>query len=292
MTLSVNGQVISPEAIEYELGRLVRFYAEHMSEAQIRSQLPALQKKAREQAVGAKLLLDEAARLDIRVPDEDVAEKLAEVVASTGGPAEFQRVLKAQNMTEAMVRDGIAQGRKVDLLIERQAQGLSDPTEAEMQEHFASHTDEYSKPERAAASHILVAVEAGDEAKRKAAKAKIADLRQQIEKGGDFAALAAAHSDCPSGEKSGGSLGWFSRGMMVPEFDAAVFSMEVGALSEIIETSFGFHIIRKTGKEDGGPVEYDEVRDKVRDFLRHVARGQAVSAYVADLRAKAVIVDN
>jgi len=292
MTLSVNGQTIPPEAIEYELGRLVRFYAEHMSEAQIRSQLPALQKKAREQAVGAKLLLDEAARLDIRVPDDDVAEKLAEVVASTGGPAEFQRVLKAQNMTEAMVRDGIAQGRKVDLLIERQAQGISDPTEAQMHEHFASHTDEYSKPERAAASHILVAAEAGDAAKRAAAKVKIAELRKQIEKGGDFAALAAEHSDCPSGEKSGGSLGWFSRGMMVPEFDAAVFSMEVGALSEIIETSFGFHIIRKTDKEDGGPVEYDEVREKVRDFLRHVARGQAVSAYVADLRAKAVIVDN
>ncbi|MCE9616216.1 MAG: peptidylprolyl isomerase [Lentisphaerae bacterium] len=289
MTIRLNGQDIPPAAIEYELGRLVRFYREHMSEAEILKQMDALREKAKEQAIGAKLLIDEAARLDLPVPEDDVRAKLKEIVASCGGQAEFEKLLKEQKVTEDVVRAGIIQGRRVDLLVDRLASGLSDPTEAELRAHFEKHADEYSRPARAAAEHILVKFDASSEQERATARAKMEKIRRDIENGAGFAEQAALHSDCPSGKQAGGSLGWFSQGMMVQEFDQAVFAMDVDKLSEILESPFGFHIIHKTGQEAGGPAEFVDVRERVREFLRHAARGEAISAHVAELRSKAVI---
>jgi len=77
------------------------------------------------------------------------------------------------------------------------------------------------------------------------AEAQIQDLASQVSGGADFAELARQHSDCPSG-KAGGDLGSFGRGMMVPAFDACAFSLAVGATSDVVETPFGYHLIRRT----------------------------------------------
>ena len=292
MTLKINGQIIPDAAIEYELNRLVQFYSEHMSEAEIREQLDALRARAREQAIGAKLLLDDAARLDIRVPEEDLAEKFNEIVTRCGGRDAFDAMLTKEGVTEETVRAGVEQGRRVDLLVERITAGLSDPTEEEIRRHFEQHKADYAVPQRASAQHILVKFDPANSGDRASAEAKIEKIRRDIEGGANFADQAAMHSDCPSGKQSGGSLGWFSRGMMVPAFDNAVFAMAVDDLGEVVETQFGFHLIHKTGEQEGGPADYDDVREKVRDFLRHVARGEAISGYVAELREKAVIEDD
>lgn len=85
---------------------------------------------------------------------------------------------------------------------------------------------------RARARHILVDTEA-----------KAQDLKQQIEAGADFGELAKQHSSCPSG-KSGGDLGEFGRGAMVPEFDAVVFSdLPIGQVSDVVKTQFGYHLL-------------------------------------------------
>lgn len=91
---------------------------------------------------------------------------------------------------------------------------------------------------KASARHILVATETECDA-----------LKTQIEGGTDFADLAQGHSQCPSG-KSGGALGEFGPGMMVPEFDKVVFSAPVGAVQGPIQTQFGYHLIEVTSRED------------------------------------------
>ena len=103
-----------------------------------------------------------------------------------------------------------------------------------------------------------------------------------------FVREAKEHSDCPSGAE-GGSLGWFGRGMMVPEFDKAAFEMKCGEVSDVIETQFGYHIILKTDEKAGGPQTLVDVADQIRDLLRHQARGRAMDAYVAELREKVKI---
>lgn len=99
------------------------------------------------------------------------------------------------------------------------------------------------------ASHILLMFEgsASSSATRSKEEAatQIADLRTQIADGAAFADIARDNSDCPSGAQ-GGDLGMFGRGQMVPEFETATYAMEVGDLSDVIETDFGYHVIQRT----------------------------------------------
>jgi parvulin-like peptidyl-prolyl isomerase len=288
-TVKVNGQVIPQEAVQFELERLVRFYAEHgMAQDQIRAQLPELVKKATEQAIGAKLLLDEAARLDIPVSDAEVDAKVEQLVKRVGGREAFARALEQQKTTEEAFRRHLRQGARVDKLVEKAVAEVAEPTEAEIERHFEEHRDEYAPGERVLAQHILITPDGDTQTSKDEARAKIEAIRERVAGGKSFADEAAAHSMCPSG-KEGGSLGWFSRGMMVPEFDQAVFSMNVGEVSDIIETQFGFHIIYKTDHESAGEADFDQVREKIRDFLRHARRGEAMTAYVEELKAKATI---
>ncbi len=288
-TLKVNGQDIPEEAVNYELNRLVQFYSQHMAPEKIKEQMDVLRKRARQQAVGSKLLMDEAQRLDITVPGDRIDTKYEQIVEGSGGSAAFEGMLARQGLSDELVRKSIERGLKVDILVEQVTTEVMEPTEQDIQQHFEAHQDEYAKPERAEARHILVKPASESEADRETARSKLLELRQQIEEGADFADLAAVHSECPSGERSGGSLGWFGRGMMVKAFDDAVFSMEVGTLSGLVETEFGFHLIQKIGHEPAGPAELGEVSDKVRDFLRHAKRGEAISAYVNELAEKAEI---
>ncbi|MCC6663737.1 MAG: peptidyl-prolyl cis-trans isomerase [Polyangiaceae bacterium] len=104
--------------------------------------------------------------------------------------------------------------------------------------------------EQVRASHILLmyAGSSRSTATRTQAEAQsqIQTLKTQIDGGADFADLARQHSDCPSG-KSGGDLGSFGRGQMVGPFEQAAFGLPVGGISGVIETQFGYHIIRRTG---------------------------------------------
>lgn len=100
------------------------------------------------------------------------------------------------------------------------------------------------------ASHILLMYTGSERSTatrtKDEARAQIAALAEAIEAGADFAELAAEHSDCPSGSR-GGDLGLFGRGQMVPAFEEATYALEVGATSGVVETPFGFHLIRRTG---------------------------------------------
>ncbi len=288
-TIKVNGQTIPREAIQFELERLIRFYTEHgMSQEQVRSQMRTLVRRATEQAVGAKLLLDEAARLDIPVAEGEIDEQIEKIVRQVGGREAFVAALANQRTSEAAFREQVRLGRRVDKLVEQVVSGVDEPTEADIQSYFEAHRDEFATGERVLAQHILITPDGDTQTSKNEAKLKIEAIRERVAAGKSFADEAAAHSMCPSG-KDGGSLGWFGRGMMVPEFDQAVFSMKVGDVSDVIETQFGYHIIYKTDHEASGPAAFADVREQIRDLLRHARRGEAMTAYVEELKAKAKI---
>ena len=104
--------------------------------------------------------------------------------------------------------------------------------------------------EQVRASHILL-MYAGSERStatrsKEEAQQQIGQIKAQVDGGADFAQLAGQHSDCPSGQR-GGDLGMFGRGQMVGPFEDAAFSLPVGGTSGIVETPFGYHILRRTG---------------------------------------------
>jgi parvulin-like peptidyl-prolyl isomerase len=289
-TIKVNGQVIPDEAIQFEFERLVRFYSEHgWSNDQIKQNLPELVEQAQNQAVGAKLLLDEAAKLDIPVSEAEVDQQVEQIVTQIGGREAFNKALEAQKTTETKFREQMRQGKRVDKLVEKATSGTEEPTEADIEKYFADHKAEFSKGEQVLAQHILITPDGDTPASKSEAYGKISAIRERIASGEKtFESEAAEHSTCPSG-KEGGSLGWFGRGMMVPEFDSEVFAMALGEISGIIETQFGYHIIKKTEHEKGGETSFVDARDQIRDLIRHSRRGAAMTSYVEELRSKATI---
>ncbi len=289
MVLKVNGEIVPEDAVEFELGRLIRFYSQHMNAVEMRKQMDLLRQKAKDQAIGAKLLINLAEKMNFVVTDEEVEKSLQNMIQEVGGEKAFREIICKQRVTEPMVRENIRLGRKVDMLIQKVTEGAKEPTQEEIKAHFEAHSDEYKKPERVCAQHILLAADSGSKDDNAVAKSRLLEIKKRIDDGSDFSKEAEAHSGCPSGKKTGGSLGWFSRGMMVPEFDNVVFSMAIGEVSDIIETQFGFHIIKKIDQEDGRPADFDEAHEKVREFLRHSYRGEMLSNYVQDLKDKAVI---
>jgi parvulin-like peptidyl-prolyl isomerase len=291
MPLKVNGQVIPAEAISFELDRLVRFYSQHMPREQVEAQMDILRAKARDQASGTQLLIEEAKRLDIPVPADEVAKRIAKMTDQAGGRDALERMLRAKGQTIDALREAIETGRRADMLVETIAAGIQDPTDAEMRAHYESHAAEYTRPEKVEVQHILIRPRSASDADHREALAKAGGIRHGIMDGADFAAQAAAHSDCPSGKRTGGSLGWIERGMLVPAFDRAVFALDDDGVSDVFATPLGYHVARKTGHKPAAPAPYEEVCDKIRDLLRHARRGEAIAARVAELKAKAMIED-
>ena len=280
----VNGQEISGEAVQFELDRLVRFYMSHgMTMDEVKQNLPKLEEKALEQAVGAKLLLDRAQQLDVPVTAADIDAEVAKVVTQVGGEENFKKALEAHGVTEVAFRKELEKGAKVNKLVEQACAGVPDPTEDEVAAFYTAHKAEFVVPHQVLCQHILV--KGSDDA----ALDKIKAIRERIVNGGaDFAEEAKKNSDCPSGQE-GGSLGWFGRGMMVPEFDKVAFEMKKGEVSGVVSTQFGYHIIYKADEKGGGEQTLVDVHDQIKDLLRHESRGRAMDAFVAELKANAKI---
>ena len=280
----VNGVEISGEAVQFELDRLVRFYMSHgMTMDEVKQNLPKLEEKALDQAIGAKLLLDRAQELDIPLMAADIDAEVSKVVTQVGGPENYKKALDAQGITEVQFRKELEKGAKVNKLVEQACAGVADPTEDEVAKFYEAHKAEFVVPHQVLCQHILV--KGSDDA----ALDKIKAIRERIVSGGaDFAEEAKKNSDCPSGQE-GGSLGWFGRGMMVPEFDNVAFEMKKGEVSGVVSTQFGYHIIYKADEKGGGQQTLVDVHDQVKDLLRHETRGRAMDAFVAELRANAKI---
>ena len=152
--------------------------------------------------------------------------------------------------------------------------------------------DRFTDVEEVHARHILVRVDpaAKEEAKQQA-RAEADDILKQIRTGGDFEALAKKRSKDPGSAPKGGDLGFFPRGRMVPAFDAAVFALKPHEVSEVVETPFGFHIIRLEEHKPGGPRPFEAVREQIEKELTaerslDLARKQADSDRRTVVRGK------
>lgn len=292
----VNGEPISREAVQFELDRLVKFYASHgMRQEEIKNNLEKLVKKAQEQAIGAKLLFMRAEQLEIPVPESAIDAQVAQVISQVGGRENFVKALAAQKMSEDDFRKSLVKGCRVDALVNQACDGVPEPTEEEITDYYTAHAADFDAPAQVLAQHILVKTEGMDAADKAEALEKIKEIRERVlssndpgEIGQAFSNEAMEHSDCPSG-REGGSLGWFGPGMMVPEFDHAAFAMKCGEVSDVIETQFGYHIILKTDEKPGGRQTLVDVHDQIRDLLRHEARGRALDAFVSELREKVTV---
>ena len=217
------------------------------------------------------------------VPPDALKEHMEEIVVSAQ-----EQVIGAKILEDAAK----AAGKTREELVEEATKDAAVPTDEECEKYYNENPDAFKEPPQVRASHILVKTDGADEDEKAKARAKIDSIRAQIT--GEinveqaFADAARENSDCPSG-KEGGDLGWFGPGQMVPEFDKAAFAMKVDEISEVVETQFGFHILRKTGEKPGGEKAFSEVKDGLKEALARNAKNAAFGRFMGELRADAKI---
>jgi peptidyl-prolyl cis-trans isomerase C len=135
------------------------------------------------------------------------------------------------------------------------------------------------------ASHILIRPDGPDDEAKKKARATAEDVAKQARGGADFAELARKHSADGSAQQ-GGDLGFFTKGAMVPAFSAAAFALQPGQVSDVVETQFGFHVIKLAERKD---IPLAEAAPKIRDFLAAKQRDERQQAFVAQVKSKSKI---
>jgi peptidyl-prolyl cis-trans isomerase D len=137
--------------------------------------------------------------------------------------------------------------------------------EADIEAFYKQNNAQYSTPEQIRASHILFKTDGKDEA---AVKAQAEGVLKRVKAGEDFAALAKQYSEDDSNKDKGGDLDYFGRGTMVPEFDTAAFAMKAGDISDLVKTSFGFHIIKLVDHRLATTKPLAEMRTEIEDQLK------------------------
>lgn len=242
-----------------------------------------------EQFVLTSLLKAEAAKRGFKAVEADVDEAISNMVARLPQDMTFQDALDKMGTTLEDARKEIADGVPVNKLLEEITKEVQ-VAEEEIKKFYEENSQYFEQPEQVEASHILIKVDdATNEVAKAAAKAKCEELRAQILAGTNFAELAAANSDCPS-KSQGGNLGYFGKGQMVPQFEEAAFALETNQVSEVVETRFGYHVIKVTGKKAASKIALDDVRDRIKDQLAGNQKGEIFEKFIADLKGKAKIV--
>jgi peptidyl-prolyl cis-trans isomerase C len=242
-----------------------------------------------ENLINQSLLLEAAVRQGIQPEHKVVEDRYNETVGRFSSPEEFQGALNSMGLSKEAFQQEIKEDLMIEALLDEQTKDLKKVTDEEVSAFYRDHPESFRSQEQVRASHILVAVDEGATDEERAQKRlELAGLKGEIEKGADFGQLAAEHSDCPS-KARGGDLGYFERGKMVKPFSDAAFAMKVGDTSEIVETQFGYHLIKVTDHQDPKTATLDEVKGQIENLLNRQAKDKAIGAYVSKLRESAKI---
>jgi peptidyl-prolyl cis-trans isomerase D len=166
--------------------------------------------------------------------------------------------------------------------------GVQQPTQQEIQAYYNAHKSEYSVPEQAKARHILIQLAPNADAKADAAaKAKAEDVLKQLQKGGNWAELAKKDSDDPGSKDNGGELGFARRGMMVPQFDNAIFSQKIGDI-KIIKTQYGYHVVQVEERTAAHAQDLNEVLPTIQATLMRQKSTAAQDSFAKALTSEAI----
>jgi len=284
----VNGTVITRSALDRDLLVILKRFKSSGRELQ-ESQLPAIKQEVLENLINRTLLSQESVKQGIKIDDTLIKKQLADMKKRYDNPADFEKNLKEANLTEKDLKEQIRLGLAIQQLIDQKFVQKMTITDQEAKTYYDANLQRFSQPEQVKASHILIKAEQdADKAKTLEAKEKIEMIQKRVKKGDDFAALAKEFSEGPSAPK-GGDLGYFGPGRMVKPFETAAFKMEPGEVSDIVKTRFGYHLIKVMDKKPAKQVTFEEVQDKLQQFLKQQKVQKEVEAYIKQLKESAKI---
>jgi peptidyl-prolyl cis-trans isomerase C len=226
------------------------------------------------------------------VPDKAMVDQQMQMLSSRFPTREeYQKALAAQGLTEDQLRKNVERSMGMQKLLDDNTKNAPVATDAEVQKFYDDNSDKFPVPEQAHAEHILLLADAKSTPEQKAEiKKKLEGIRADIEANKiTFADAAKQYSQDPGSAPQGGDLGFFPRGRMVKPFEDAAFGGQPGALSQIVETQYGYHLIRTIEIKPAGKASLAEAKPTIKQFLDQRNKIAAVQQYTKDLKAKATV---
>ena len=237
--------------------------------------------------IARTLLRQEALAQGVTVTDEEVKKEVDSLRGQFPSPEAFAQALAAEGMNEEQLLARARQEFLVQKYVESKVAPKVTVTDESAKAFYDQNQDRMKTPERLHLRHILVGFEptATPEDKQKA-KTEADDVLAKVKAGGDFAALAKEHSDDPGSKETGGDLAWIAAGQTVEPFEKAAFALKDQEVSGVVETRFGYHVIQRLETQPAGVMPFDQVKERIRQFLKQRDTQQALQAEIQALRAK------
>jgi peptidyl-prolyl cis-trans isomerase C len=284
----VNGTVITRSELDKEVGRLQRQLV-RMRQPATASTRSELERDALGNLVDFELLYEEGRKKGVKVDEAALDERMNAMRKRFATEAEYKEALSGMNLSEAVMRSQFERGMTIEQFVDEHFVQNVTVSDDESKAYYDANPDSFKRPEQVQASHILIKVDPqADESQKAEARRKLEDIRQKVLEGGDFAALATESSECPS-SAAGGDLGYFRRGQMVKPFEDTAFALNPGETSDIVETRFGYHLIRLTDRKPETLVPYEEVKDNIGLYLKQKKVQEAVRSYLGKLKEEAEV---
>lgn len=285
---TVNGVAITKSDFDVEVSRLDKQIA-MSGRTPADNEMAVMKQKILDNMIGREVLKQEAVKQGIKADEAEITLQMAELKKKFGSDEEFKNALSKMNVTEASIRSQFADELALRKLIEKNVADNITLGPNDAKDFYDKNPDIFKSPDMVRASHILVKVEPGASPEDKAkALEKMKAIQKRIQGGEDFAAVAKEVSDCPSKEQ-GGDLDFFARESMVGPFADAAFAMKTGQTSDIVETEFGYHLIKDTDRKEAGVMAFEEMKPRIEQHVKSEKVNQQLTQYVDKLKSSAKI---
>lgn len=282
----VNGEVIERWEIESAI-REIELMAGHPLPS---SQRDEFVRAVLDRLIAHHLIAQEGRSRKLEVTEADVQADIARLRSQFQTQAEFDDALSDFRTTLDQLRRQRRLSLEVALFVRRTIEPTVSVKPQDIEAYYQENTEQFHEGEAVRADHILIlALPEATPEQRAGARARAAAILGQLRGGADFVQLAREHSEDPGTAADGGDLGWVPRGRMDPAFEAAVFSLKAAELSDVVETPYGFHLIRVGERRDERTAPLSEVRPDIERLLVERAHQEALAAFVDQAKTKAKI---
>ena len=285
----VDQHAITVDELNQQLNRPdIKAAAEALQEQP--TELEKLRKSVLTTMIDKELLMKAATSSPSYQPDE-VKKEVNAIIDEQGGQAVIQPILSSYGTSWDAFTQDLNERITIEKFIEKDLLAKVTISDDELKSTFSANPTLYAEPETVSARHILILAKssASKEEQQKALE-RIKEIRNRVTApGADFGKIASETSDDTASKVDGGNLGKFQRGMMVPEFEQAAFTLKVGEISEPVKTEYGYHLIKVEQHQQSQAPTFESAKDKVRYQLMAKTHDKVITDKLAQLRSSTKI---
>ncbi len=285
---SVNGKSISTSQYERDLSVFQKRAAQEgrqLSDAD----LTTFKNRILENLIDAEVLYQQSQKDGVKIDDQAINEQIETIKKRFSDEEAYKKALEEMDVSEKEIRAQIQHGLAINQLLDTNVRQKITVTEEESKKFYNNNPNLFKQPEQVKASHILIKVAPdAEESKKIQARKKIETVQIKVRQGEDFGLLAKANSEGPTAQRDG-DLGYFNRGRMAKPFEDAAFALNVGEVSGIVETQFGYHLIKVTDKKPARTIPYKEIQLRLEQHLKKEKEKTEIQGYIENLKKSAKI---